>query len=332
MQRFAELPQKERSDAIVVAAQQLGMEPAIVEKDFWVCWTLDYLFGESSFKDSFAFKGGTSLSKGFGFIERFSEDIDLIFDWRLLGYGLDEPWEKRSNTKQDAFVAKINDDAARFLRGTLMPEMQDYIEGQQIGGGSLAIDQKDPQTLRFFYPQSFSDNSILQEIRLETGALAAWTPTTTARITPYIADEFPDAFKQASTAVRAVSPERTFWEKATILHKEAFRTNGRFPSRYSRHYYDLYKLAQSDVKRRALGDRGLLKSVVDFKTTFWRSNAARYDLCAPGTLRLMPPQDAIPLIEHDYASMRNMIFGDAPDFAEARGAALGVGSLLSGAR
>lgn len=132
--------------------------------------------------------------------------------------------------------------------------------------------------------------------------------------------------------MRAVSPERTFWEKATILHKEAFRTNGRFPSRYSRHYYDLYKLAQSDVKRRALGDRGLLKSVVDFKTTFWRSNAARYDLCAPGTLRLMPPQDAIPLIEHDYASMRNMIFSDAPDFAEARGAALGVGSLLSGAR
>ena len=316
MERCAELPQKDRSDAIVVAAQQLGMEPAIVEKDFWVCWTLDYLFRESSFESSFAFKGGTSLSKGFGLIERFSEDIDLIFDWRLLGYGLDEPWEKRSNTKQDDFVAKINDDAARFLQGTLMPEMQDYIEEQQIGGGSIAIDQKDPQTLRFFYPQSFSDNSILQEIRLETGALAAWTPTTMARITPYIAEEFPDAFKRADAAVRTVSPERTFWEKATILHKEAFRTNGRFPSRYSRHYYDLYKLAQSDVKRHALGNRGLLKSVVEFKMTFWRSNAARYDLCTPGTLRLMPPQHAIPLIEHDYASMRNMIFGDAPDFEE----------------
>ncbi len=197
-----------------------------------------------------------------------------------------------------------------------MPEMQDYIEEQQIGGGSIAIDQKDPQTLRFFDPQSFSDNSILQEIRLETGALAAWTPTTMARITPYIAEEFPDAFKRADAAVRTVSPERTFWEKATILHKEAFRTNGRFPSRYSRHYYDLYKLAQSDVKRHALGNRGLLKSVVEFKMTFWRSNAARYDLCTPGTLRLMPPQDAIPLIEHDYASMRNMIFGDAPDFEE----------------
>ena len=104
MREFATLPQEDRADALIVAAREKGMHPAIVEKDFWVCWTLDYLFGESAFKDSFAFKGGTSLSKGFDLIERFSEDIDLIFDWRLLGYGIDEPWEKRSNTKQDAFV------------------------------------------------------------------------------------------------------------------------------------------------------------------------------------------------------------------------------------
>ena len=91
-------------------------------------------------------------------------------------------------------------------------------------------------------------------------------------------------------------------------------TNGRFPSRYSRHYYDLYKLAHSDVKKQALSDTELLRSVVDFKATFWRSNAARYDLCAPGTLRLVPPEDSMPLIEKDYAAMQNMIFGDAPDF------------------
>lgn len=316
MREFAALPQEDRADALIVAAQERGMHPAIVEKDFWVCWTLDYLFGESAYKDSFAFKGGTSLSKGFNLIERFSEDIDLIFDWRLLGYGLDEPWEKRSNTKQDAFVRQINEDAASFLREKLMPEMQAYLDEQHIANASLRIDEGDPQTLRFFYPQSFSDDSILQEIRLETGALAAWTPTTVARIRPYIAEEFPDAFARPEASVLTVSPERTFWEKATILHKEAFRTNGRFPSRYSRHYYDLYKLAHSDVKERALSDTALLKSVVDFKTTFWRSNAARYDLCVPGTLRLMPPEDSMLLVEQDYASMRNMIFGMAPGFEE----------------
>lgn len=326
MREFATLPQKDRSDALIVAAREKGMHPAIVEKDFWVCWTLDYLFGESAFKDSFAFKGGTSLSKGFNLIERFSEDIDLIFDWRLLGYGIDEPWEKRSNTKQDAFVRRINEDAASFLREDLMPEMQAYLGGQHIANASLRIDEDDPQTLRFFYPQSFSDDSILQEIRLETGALAAWTPTTVAHISPYIAEEFPEAFAQPETSVLTVSPERTFWEKATILHKEAFRTNGRFPSRYSRHYYDLYKLAHSDIKTRALNDASLLKSVVDFKMTFWRSNAARYDLCVLRTLKLMPPKDSMPLVEQDYASMRNMIFGDAPDFGDLM---LGISELES---
>lgn len=314
MHEFATLPQEDRADAVIVAAREKGMHPAIVEKDFWVCWTLDYLFGESAFRSSFAFKGGTSLSKGFNLIERFSEDIDLIFDWRLLGYGLEEPWEKRSNTKQDAFVRQINGEAATFLRTELMPEMQKHLEEQHIVDAALQIDERDPQTLRFFYPQSFSDDSILQEIRLETGALAAWTPTTVAHISPYIAEEFPEAFARPRTSVLTVSPERTFWEKATILHKEAFRTNGRFPSRYSRHYYDLYKLAHSDVKKQALSDTELLRSVVDFKATFWRSNAARYDLCAPGTLRLVPPEDSMPLIEKDYAAMRNMIFGDAPDF------------------
>ena len=80
------------------AAKKTGLSPAIIEKDFWVCWLLDYLFHRSPWKHNLAFKGGTSLSKAFGLTERFSEDIDLILDWRLLGYHIDEPWEARSNT------------------------------------------------------------------------------------------------------------------------------------------------------------------------------------------------------------------------------------------
>lgn len=145
MREFAMLSQEDRADALTVAARRKGMHPAIVEKDFWVCWTLDYLFNESAYKDSFAFKGGTSLSKGFDLIERFSEDIDLIFDWRLLGYELNEPWEKRSNTKQDEFVKRINEDAASFLRERLLPEMQTYLEEQNIANAMLQIDEKDPK-------------------------------------------------------------------------------------------------------------------------------------------------------------------------------------------
>jgi hypothetical protein len=314
MHKIAMATTEERIELFTQTAAKTGLSAAIVEKDFWVCWTLDYLFSRCAYRDSFAFKGGTSLSKAFGLIERFSEDIDLIFDWRMLGYGTDEPWETRSNTKQDAFVEKINADAGIFLLDTLKPLLEADFRNDINGEWALQIEERDPQTLCFHYPRSFADSSILQEIRLETGALAAWTPTTTATITPYVAEQFPKAMSVPSTSVRTVSAERTFWEKATILHKEAFRANGRLPDRYSRHYYDIYRMCQTDVKDNALDDLSLLKQVVEFKVRFWRSNAARYDLCKPGTMRLVPSEDTEERIRDDYARMRNMLFGDVPTF------------------
>ena len=93
MDRIARASTDERRLVFEAAAQRMALAPAVVEKDFWVCYTLDHLFHRSGFAESMVFKGGTSLSKAFGLIERFSEDIDLILDWRLLGYGENEPWE-----------------------------------------------------------------------------------------------------------------------------------------------------------------------------------------------------------------------------------------------
>ena len=93
MIRIASLSKEEREELFLNTAQKMGMPPAIIEKDFWVCYMLDYLFHRCAWKDRMVFKGGTSLSKAYHLIERFSEDIDLILDWRLLGYGLKEPWE-----------------------------------------------------------------------------------------------------------------------------------------------------------------------------------------------------------------------------------------------
>ena len=103
MRKIACLPDDDRRELFRNTADKMGLNDAIVEKDFWVCFILDYLFHCCPWKDSITFKGGTSLSKAFNLISRFSEDIDLILDWRVLGYGKQEPWEKRSNTKQDAF-------------------------------------------------------------------------------------------------------------------------------------------------------------------------------------------------------------------------------------
>jgi len=103
MRKIANLPIKDRESLFRNTAHKIGMTEAIVEKDFWVCWTLDYLFHRCKWKKYLAFKGGTSLTKSYGLIERFSEDIDLILDWRVLGYSKDEPWQYRSNSKQDYF-------------------------------------------------------------------------------------------------------------------------------------------------------------------------------------------------------------------------------------
>ena len=99
----ARMPDAKRSELFAAAARKMRLPEAIVEKDFWVCYVLDTLFHRSPFHGRMVFKGGTSLSKGFGLIQRFSEDVDLILDWRLLGYGIDEPWEERSNSKQEKF-------------------------------------------------------------------------------------------------------------------------------------------------------------------------------------------------------------------------------------
>ena len=124
MRNVARLPDSDRGELFRNTADKMGLNDAIVEKDFWVCFTLDHLFHRCPWKDAITFKGGTSLSKAFNLISRFSEDIDLILDWRVLGYGKDEPWEKRSNTKQDAFNKEANARAEVFLAEQFRPTVQ----------------------------------------------------------------------------------------------------------------------------------------------------------------------------------------------------------------
>jgi hypothetical protein len=240
MRKIARLDSKNREALFRNTANKMGLTEAIVEKDFWVCWMLDYLFHRCRWKDNLAFKGGTSLSKAYGLIERFSEDIDLILDWRVIGYEKDEPWQKRSITKQDLFNKEANAKADIFLRDTFLTEVVPELSSELSDSIKCTIDANDRQTVKFQYPSNFSDNAILQEIRLEIGTLAAWTPAQLQRITPYAAQQYGHLFEQPSGEVLTVLPKRTFWEKVTILHREAFRDADReFPSRYSRHYYDL---------------------------------------------------------------------------------------------
>lgn len=114
---------EERRELFRNTADKMGLQDAIIEKDFWVCYTLDYLFHRSPWKKALAFKGGTSLSKAFGLIQRFSEDIDLILDWRILGFELHEPWNLRTKNKQDVFNKEANARAANFLQKDFCPQI-----------------------------------------------------------------------------------------------------------------------------------------------------------------------------------------------------------------
>ena len=223
MYSLLKLSEEEQRTIFRNTAQKMGVHEAIIEKDYWVCLILDYLFYKSRFKKYLTFKGGTSLSKCFNLIKRFSEDIDLILDWRLLGYEKDEPWRERSKTKQDAFNKEANARVEVFLATEFLPVFISDLSLLWRNRKVLEYEQSDPQTVSFHYPQLFSMESILQSIRLEIGALAAWTPAVERIVTPYIFEYYPKLTQIPSISVIACSVERTFWEKVTIMHHEANR-------------------------------------------------------------------------------------------------------------
>ncbi len=311
MDTVANLSDQDRKELFQQTAARRGLHPAIAEKDFWVCWVLMKLFG-SQLANHLVFKGGTSLSKAHHLIERFSEDIDLVLNWELLGYGRDgnDPWQQlTSNTKLDQFNKQFNQKAAAFIASTLLPTVESLLES--CSSASAVISVNDPQIIEIHYPAAFKLEAIKPQISLEIGPLASWVPSDRYSIRSFAAEEFPRLFDSPACNVTAIKAERTFWEKATILHKEANRTSV-VPIGYSRHYYDLYQLSNSSVADNALADVDLLQQVVVFKQRFYRSTWARYELAAPGTFRLLPTSENEKRLKDDYRNMRPMFFKEPP--------------------
>lgn len=315
MQKIAKLAISDRQELFRNTAQKMHVRDAIIEKDFWVCYTLDYLFHRSPWQNNFTFKGGTSLSKAYNLIERFSEDIDLILDWQLLGYEKNEPWLERNKTQQDKFNKEANKKAEEFLLNEFCPKIKEAFSSEINGNIEITVDELDKQTIIFSYPVIFSNDSILEQIRLEIGALAAWTPSEEIKIKPYASHYYPFVFSSPATTVLTVKPERTFWEKITILHQEANRSESKqMKPRYFRHYYDIYRMLSTSVKESAFNNLDLLNKVVEFKKKFYPVNWAKYDEAAPGTLKLFPPDYRLAELRKDYIAMKDMFYGEIPNF------------------
>lgn len=325
MDQFANDTPEQRDEAFQEAAAQLGMSNSIIEKDFWVCWSLKQLFALPSFGDHMIFKGGTSLSKAYDVIYRFSEDVDLSLDRAQLGFAGDRDPENPdlSGKKQKQLLQELQDAAEAEASGPLLAEIQAAFDASLDQGFSLTVDPSDAQTLLFAYP-SLSDGAdgyVKPVVRFEFGARGVHLPAEVLEISPYVHQAFPDLLVSGEVDVKVLGVERTFWEKATILHMLYHQDPAKpLADRMSRHYYDMARLIGHEAKGRAVDSLELLEQVAHHKSVFFKAAWANYEDAKPGSLRLMPNAELTAALRRDYSGMREMIIGDTPGFDDILGA------------
>lgn len=305
------------------AGAQRTISPHIVEKDFWVCWLLRLIFDDAELGGHLVFKGGTSLSKVFGVIQRFSEDIDLSVDPDWLGFsGEFRPDVASSRSQFDKRVRALEDACIAMVRDRFMPALARHIAEHLPEYSSPLTFEVDAAThspvLLFAYPRiGRITGSLRPQVKLEFGSLYDQRPVGEHVITPMVAEIFPALFGSTNCQVVALEAERTFWEKATLLHAEYHRPAGKpTPLGISRHHYDLYCLSLNDAGKAALSDIDLLSRVRTHKQTWFRSAWAHYDTAKPGSFHLVPTPERKMELERDYRRMEDMFITTPPKFGD----------------
>jgi len=321
--------EKERRDLFVGAATRLGTAVQNVEKDFWVAWVLDALFnGLQAGGPRLLFKGGTSLSKAFGLISRFSEDIDITVFRHDLGQPVEvEDLEALSGKKRRARLEEIRAACQQYIAGPLREQLQG-LAGAAIADGNFKLeldpDDKDGQCLLFSYPATAAlpkpGDYIRSAVKIEAGAKSALDPHESASVTPYIDVDLP-TLNLAVENIITVRPERTFWDKVMILHglrqwhakRGELRHGGQ---RVSRHYYDVYRLMQADAGGAWRADHALAADCARHARMFFGSPDLGLETAAVGGFTLVPDQAMQAPLAKDYEAMAGMIFGEVPVLAD----------------
>lgn len=323
---FLALPQQDKRDLFDAVADRLDTLPSYAEKDFWVCLVLDALYNRlPDGHPRLLFKGGTSLSKAFSLIRRFSEDIDIVVYRGDLGFqGPHDPTIARdlSNRKRNDLFKQLKATCSHHVLGEMRMALAELMN--RVGHGcTVRPDESDidRQTILVEYPTLYALAGVAYvapRVKVEAGARSALDPSVTCSITPYVARELTDwSFKVKN--VRAIAPERTLWEKLLVLHGLhcGFRDSRRAPAdrdRISRHYYDVAMIASTDMGKAALRDVGLLDSVRNHNLIAFRQAWKRFEEAVPGSVRPVPQPELRRLIERDYTAMRDMILGEPPRF------------------
>lgn len=314
---FLHLKAQEQSQIYRALAPQLARTPVVLEKDVWVCWVLQALFTMPD-RLPMAFKGGTSLSKVFGAIARFSEDVDITLDYR----GLDGSFDPFAEGVSRNRLKKFSEDLKSFVRdhahSVVVPHFQKLLAAEfDVEAFRLEVSD-DGEQLRVHYqtvleaPGDYVGNSVL----IEFGGRNITEPNEEHEVRSDIADHIAELEFPRST-VSVLSPARTFWEKATLMHVECQRDEFRVTAeRLSRHWYDLAMLADLEHGQAAVADRALLADVVKHKKIFYNAGYANYDACVLGQIRLIPQDAALAALRDDFQRMigAGMFIGEPPAF------------------
>ncbi len=317
---------RDRRDLFLATANRLGAPIGNVEKDFWVCWTLNALYRERpAGGPRLLFKGGTSLSKAYGLIRRFSEDIDITVFRDDLGEPTStKDLEALSKKKRRARLDAIRDACRAYIAGPLRIFLEAQLSDATSGTGRVEIDQADldGQTLFVWYPEveTRNDSYMRSAVRVECGAKSALVPNRSIEIRPYVAEEATE-LDLAVKGVITIEAARTFWDKIVIAHslrrwyerRGVLRQEGQ---RVSRHYYDLHCLLHSEIGATALVDMELGADCVRHARAFF--DRPDYDLASarPGTYAVSPTGWMSQALAPDYARTVPMIFGAAPEFED----------------
>lgn len=306
---------KERRIEILNKATELTGLPAIaIEKDWWVTLCL-YASFSLPYSEHIIFKGGTSLSKGWNLIERFSEDIDLAIDRKFFGFEGDiSKTQIRKLRKQSCeFIS------TEFLNG-LTQTFTDWgaIAECELFAQPVNDSDKDPQVIEIHYDSVVDTSEYLpQRVLIEVSSRSMMEPAEKRKINSFLGVNFPKlSFATDTFLIPTVLPQRTFLEKIFLLHEEFSQATEKIRiDRLSRHLYDLVRLMDTVHGVAVIQDRELYNTIVAHRVKFNPLRGLDYGNHTPDKIKIVPPETVIKYYENDYAEMTKfMIYGEALNF------------------
>jgi len=313
---FLKLSEQEKLEIFKQIRNKINLNEVAIEKDWWVTAVLRALF-TLPYAKHLSFKGGTSLSKCWNLIERFSEDVDIAINREFFGF-VGETFTIKQISKN------LRKTTCKFVRNNLQFDLERQMEANGFPADLFSIKMNitpittvDPEKVFVEYKSIFNENFYIKNtVVLEISGRSMKEPLQTVEIRSFIDEHFPQAiFAKKSFAINAVVPERTFLEKICLLHEEFYKpTESVRVERMSRHLYDLVRMMDTPIAENALKNKDLYQSIIAHRRMFIAMKDFDYDSLSPATINIIPPPDVIAQWEDDYNKMRTMIYGDTLPF------------------